>query len=307
MNESTPHAPSVEARIVESFGRRAIVETAEGSRHPAALFGKRLQIVCGDRVRVARQPGSDEWQIVAVEPRTNVISRTDSRGRTEPLAANLTLVAVIVAPEPAPDLYLVDRYLAGAAYAGVKGAVIVNKVDLATGIDPIVAEFSRAGYRVCGVSATSGSGIDELHRLLENEVTLLVGQSGVGKSTLCNALLPDCNRPTRALSDATGEGMHTTVSSTLLKLPGGGELVDSPGVRDFAPAPVAEALIQTGWPEILAIANHCRFNDCLHLREPGCAVLAAVEAGTIAPRRHEGYRRLVNLMRQLLPSHERPR
>lgn len=295
------------ARVVESFGRRAIVENADGARHPAALFGKRLQIVCGDQVRLAREPGSDEWQIVAVESRNSVISRTDSRGRAEPLAANVTLLVAIVAPQPVPDLYMVDRYLAGAAYAGVRSAVVVNKDDLQTGSALLAEEFSRAGFPVCRVSATSGTGIDELRQLLKGEVTLLAGQSGVGKSTLCNALLPAANRPTRALSTATGEGMHTTVSSTLLKLPDGGELVDSPGVRDFAPAPVAEATIQSGWPEILTAANGCRFKDCLHLREPGCAVLTAVENGQIAARRYEGYKRLVNLMRQLLPSHERPR
>lgn len=297
----------VHARVVECYGRRAIVETTTGERHAAVLFGKRQQIVCNDRVRLERQAGSDEWQIVSVEPRQSVISRTDNRGRNEPLAANVTLVAVIVAPEPSPDLYMVDRYLAGAAYAGVKSAVLLNKTDLDDAGKALGAEFIQAGYPVISVSALTGTGIPELRDLLHNEVTLMVGQSGVGKSTLCNVLVPETNRPTRALSNATGEGMHTTVSSTLLPLSGGGELVDSPGVRDFAPAPVAEAMIQTGWPEIQAAAAGCRFNDCLHLREPGCAVQAGVASGAISARRYEGYKRLVNLLRQLLPAHERPR
>ncbi len=118
---------------------------------------------------------------------------------------------------------------------------------------------------------------------------------------------PGVEPPDARAVDVDGEGTHTTVSATLLALPGGGELVDSPGVRDFAPAPVAEALIQTGWPEIMAVSVRCRFNNCLHLREPGCAVQAAVEAGSISRRRFEGYRRLVNLLKQLQPSHERPR
>jgi ribosome biogenesis GTPase / thiamine phosphate phosphatase len=302
-----PQAPL--ARVVESYGRRAIVETATGDRHPAVLFGKRLQVVCGDRVRLAREAGSDEWQITAVEPRRTVIARTDNRGRTEPLAANVTLLAVMAAPEPEPDLYMIDRYLAGAGYAGVKGAVLINKADIEAAnesSEAIAAEFVQAGYPVVWISALSGSGLDEVRRLLKNETTLLVGQSGVGKSTLCNALVPASSRPTRALSSSTGEGTHTTVSAALLPLPGGGELVDSPGVRDFAPAPVAEAMVQTGWPEISSVSAGCRFNNCLHLREPGCAVQAAVEAGTISRRRFEGYRRLVNLLRQLQPSHERP-
>ncbi len=302
--------PELSARVVESFGRRAIVETAAGERHAAVLFGKRLQVVCGDGVRLAMGSASDEWQITAVEPRRTVIARTDNRGRNEPLAANVTLVAVMLAPEPEPDLYMIDRYLAGAAYAGVKGAVLVNKSDITAAnafSEAIAAEYRQAGYPVVGVSALAGNGLDPLRDLFKDEVTLLVGQSGVGKSTLCNLLVPASIRPTRALSHSTGEGTHTTVSAALLPLPDGGELVDSPGVRDYAPPPVAEAMIQTGWPEIQAASAGCRFNNCLHLREPGCAVIAAIEADVISPRRYEGYKRLVNLMRQLLPSHERPR
>jgi len=310
---SRNHAPptlAAPARVVECYGRRAIVEAATGDRHAAVLFGKRLQVVCGDQVRLARDAGSDEWQIMAVEPRRTVITRTDNRGRTEPLAANVTLLAAMLAPEPSPDLYMIDRYLAGAAYAGVKGAVVINKTDIGDAqilSAAIAAEFSQAGYQVVCLSALSGSGLDPLRELLSNEITLLVGQSGVGKSTLCNALVPASMRPTRALSAATGEGTHTTVSATLLPLPQGGELVDSPGVRDFAPAPVATALVQTGWPEIMAVSGGCRFNNCLHLREPGCAVQAAIETGKISRRRYEGYKRLMNLLRQLQPSHERPR
>lgn len=310
---SSPVEPATDepARVVESFGRRAIVETGAGTRHAAVLFGKRLQIVCGDRVRLSRQAGSDEWQITSVEPRRTVIARTDNRGRTEPLAANITLLAVMLAPEPAPDLYMIDRYLAGAAYAGIKGAVLVAKADLAAAADnradAFAEEYRRAGYPVISISAVTGKGLEPLRRLLAEEVTLVVGQSGVGKSTLCNALIPAALRPTRTLSSGTGEGTHTTVAAALLRLPDGGELIDTPGVRDFAPAPVAEAMIQTGWPEIQAAAAGCRFNNCLHLREPGCAVLAAIEAGGISPRRYEGYKRLINLMRQLQPSHERPK
>jgi ribosome biogenesis GTPase len=188
--------------------------------------------------------------------------------------------------------------------------VLINKADI-TGAGELVAaiadEYRRAGYPVVLLSAVEGQGLDDLRALLRGEVTLLVGQSGVGKSTLCNALVPASLRPTGALSAATGEGTHTTVAATLLPLPGGGELVDSPGVRDFAPAPVSEAKVQTGWPEIREAAAGCRFNNCSHLREPGCAVQAAVESGRISARRFEGYRRLANLLRQLQPSHERPR
>lgn len=307
MNPVTPVGP---ARVVECFGRRMVVALTSGERVPAVVFGKRLHPVCGDEVRVAVQPGSDEWQVVALEPRRSLIARMDSRGRSEPMVANATRLAVIIAAEPAPDLYMVDRYLAGAAFAGIHGMVIINKADLDEPESPVAAaagEYEAAGFPVARLSARTGTGIDSLRAMLRTGTTLLVGQSGVGKSTLCNLLVPAALRPTRALSASTGEGVHTTVAATLLTLPDGGELIDSPGVRDFAPAPVAEVRIQEGWPEILRLAEGCRFKDCLHLREPGCAITAAVAARDLSTRRYEGYRRLVNLMRQLVPAHERPR
>jgi len=299
-----------EARVVESFGRHVIVETRCGERMPARLFGRRLATVCGDRVLL--QPAAnpaDEARVVEVLPRDTLLARTDSRGRTEPLAANLSLLAVLIAPEPLSDPYIADRYLAGAAYAGLDSAVILNKVDLEStnsgDFRAMAAEFADAGYAVLEVSARDGRGLDQLLALLRDQVTMLVGQSGVGKSTLSNALVPASQRATRELSSATGEGRHTTVSAALYRLPGGGELIDTPGVRDYAPAPVADADIQRGWPELLRLAPHCRFNDCLHLREPGCAVTTAVASGQLARRRYESYKRLVNLMRSLLPAHER--
>lgn len=299
------------ARVVESFGRRAIVETAAGVKLATELFGKRLAVICGDEVLVRTAAAGDAPRIVAVSQRRTTFARTDNRGRTEPLAANLTLLAVIIAPEPAPDPYIVDRYLAGAAYAGMRGAVIVNKCDLATAqSDEFVAlieEFRQAGYQTLTLSARKDIDMDEARQLLRAEVAMLVGQSGVGKSTFTNAVVPASQRPTRTLSDASGEGRHTTVSTALFKIPGGGELIDSPGVRDYAPALVDDATVQAGWPEILALAPACRFNNCLHLREPECAVLDAVAQRTLAPRRYESYKRLLNIMRGLAPEYERRR
>jgi ribosome biogenesis GTPase len=227
------------------------------------------------------------------------------------LAANLSLLAVLLAPEPASDVYVVDRYLAGAAYAGTRSMVIVSKSDLASTDDArfqaVVNEYRRASYPVLSLSALGGPSLDELRTLLRDEMTMLVGQSGVGKSTLTNALIPESLRLTRALSDSTGEGRHTTTSTAMFHLPGGGELIDSPGVRDYAPPLVEDANVQSGWPEILALAPHCRFNNCLHLREPGCAVINAVASGSLATRRYESYKRLLNIMRGLAPDYERRR
>lgn len=303
----------VPARVIESFGRRVTVATRDGKIMPAELFGKRLSCVCGDEVtiRLPSQSSGDVAKVVSVEPRRTLFARTDSRGRTEPLAANLSLVAVIIAPEPQTDAYIADRYLAGAALAGVTGIVIVNKSELPsateTQFESLVREYEAAKYDVLRLSAHQDGTIAPLKARLAGTVAMFVGQSGVGKSTLTNALVPESLRPTRTISAATGEGRHTTVSTALFRIPGGGELIDSPGVRDYAPPPVDDANVQVGWPEILALAPQCRFNNCLHLREPGCAVTDAVAAGNLSPRRYESYKRLVNIMRGLAPEYERRR
>jgi ribosome biogenesis GTPase / thiamine phosphate phosphatase len=303
----------VPARVIESFGRRVTVATRDGKIMPAELFGKRLSCVCGDEVtiRLPSQSSGDVAKVVSIEPRRTLFARTDSRGRTEPLAANLSLVAVIIAPEPQTDAYIADRYLAGAALAGVSGIVIVNKSELPsateTQFESLVREYEAAKYDVLRLSAHQDGTIAPLKARLAGTVAMFVGQSGVGKSTLTNALVPESLRPTRTISAATGEGRHTTVSTALFRIPGGGELIDSPGVRDYAPPPVDDANVQVGWPEILALAPQCRFNNCLHLREPGCAVTDAVAAGNLSPRRYESYKRLVNIMRGLAPEYERRR
>jgi ribosome biogenesis GTPase / thiamine phosphate phosphatase len=301
------------ARVIESFGRRVIVETSAGVRMPAELFGKRMNSVCGDDVCIRRdaEGGGDIAKVVSVSPRRTLFARTDSRGRTEPLAANITLLAVIIAPEPEPDPYIADRYLAGAALASVAGAVVVNKRELpssqADEFRSVVREYERAGYPVIAVSAVHEAGVEPLVALIGSRAAMLVGQSGVGKSTLTNRLAPQSIRATRKLSDATGEGRHTTVSTALFRMPSGGELIDSPGVRDYAPPLVEDAMVQVGWPEILALAPQCRFNNCLHLREPGCAVTNAAQENAISPRRYESYKRLLNIMRGLAPDYERRR
>jgi ribosome biogenesis GTPase / thiamine phosphate phosphatase len=310
---SDDDAADVAARVIESFGRRVTVATADGVTLPAELFGKRLTCVCGDEVTIRgpSRASGDVAKVVTVTPRRTTFARTDSRGRTEPLAANLSLLAVIVAPEPVPDPYIADRYLAGAALAGITGIVVVNKSDLSDTADAefqaCVGEYQTAGYEVIRLSAQNAATVAPLKARLTGTVAMFVGQSGMGKSTLTNALAPESLRPTRTISESTGEGRHTTVSTALFRIPGSGELIDSPGVRDYAPPPVEESQVQVGWPEVLALAPQCRFNNCLHLREPGCAVTAAVAANRISPRRYESYKRLINIMRGLPPEYERRR
>ena len=286
--------------VVESYGRRVVVARADAESVPCKLRRRDLDLVAGDEVRIAVSPGDDEWTVIERLPRRNVLCRSDSRGRSESLAANLDQLGVVIARRPDCDPFIVDRYLAGAAQAGISALLVVNKQDLfVEGDDLSFVEPLRAiGLPIVAVSARTGTGLDELVARLSGRRSLLAGQSGVGKSSLLNALAGEALRATGHLSSGSGEGRHTTVSSSILKTPWG-EIVDSPGVCDYAPPLVPAREVQHGYLEIAGLAAGCRFPDCLHMREPQCAVRAAAESGQIDARRYESYRRLMNLNRQL--------
>ena len=286
--------------VIESYGRRVVVARKGGARVACKLRGRRLEVVAGDVVSIEPDAVDDDWTVIDRLARRNVLRRSDSRGLDESIAANLDQIAIVVAPRPPSDPYIADRYLAGSAYAGIAAFLIVNKQDLPAEERELdfLAPLAAAGLTVHRVSARNGAGLSELRLALTGRRTLLVGQSGVGKSSLFNVLSESDIRATRTLSEASGEGRHTTVSSAILTLPWG-ELVDTPGVRDYAPPLVPQRVVQDGYSEIARLAGSCRFQDCLHQREPACAVRNAVDAGQIAERRYESYRRLLNLMRQL--------
>jgi ribosome biogenesis GTPase len=287
--------------IVECYGRRVVVAPDDGSdRVQCKLRGRKLEVVAGDRVQIEPEGGSEDYVVVERLPRRNVLLRSDSRGGEEAIAANLDQLGVVVAGKPNCDPFVVDRYVAGASYAGIEALLVVNKRDLELSLDDLayIESFQKLGLPVVRVSARTRAGFEELIERLRGRRTLLAGQSGVGKSSLTNALVGRDKQATGELSAGSGEGKHTTVSSSILTMPWG-ELADSPGVRDYAPPVVPLSHVQMGYREIAARAVKCRFQDCLHLREPQCAVMTAVQAGEIDPRRYESYRRLVNLTRQL--------
>ena len=290
------------ATVTGTFGQRMQIRTDTGADVTARLKGKRLRPVCGDRVSAEPLENESEWLITGILDRQNELSRPDSRGRTEVLAANLELVLVMGAVKPDPDWFVIDRYLAAAENMPAEAAVVFNKIDLdrnADEADEALAEYRRCGYVVVRCSALDGKGLEELESLIDDRVSIIVGQSGVGKSSVINRIVSHAELRTSEISASTGEGRHTTVNSVMLSLPSGGCVIDSPGVRDYAPAiDNVEAAIR-GYREINEFGQSCRFANCRHLREPNCAVKSAVDAGDISLRRYESYKRLVNLIRQL--------
>jgi ribosome biogenesis GTPase len=285
-------------RVVASHGRDALVEDESGNRIRCRLHGRRLAVVCGDRVQWSRAETESGGLITGVLPRTTELLRLNLRGEREAVAANLSQLVTVLAPVPAPDFGLCDRYLAAAEWAGLKSCVVANKCDLpdADGrIAMVLADYARIGYAAVHASRQDSASTNALAGRLAGECSVLVGQSGVGKSSLTNRLVPGVEAAVDEVSRATESGRHTTSTATLHRLPNGGELIDSPGVRDFAPPLPDPRAIAGGFREIAAQAGDCRFRDCLHRREPGCAVAAAAARGAIAPRRLASYRQLLGL------------
>ncbi len=288
-----------DAQVIAAYGRHLLVRDAEGSRHEARPFGRKLLAVCGDRVRCERDAQHEETHVVEILPRDHVLLRANLKGGAEPIVANLTQLLTLLAPEPRPDPFIIDRYLCAASSAGLRAIVVLNKADQMNdasrvSLSALLSVYQAAGYDTLVCSATTGEGLKELAEKLTGEISVLVGQSGVGKSSVVAQLTAQESIAVGAL-DRDAEGRHTTTASQLYDLPAGGALIDSPGVRDFAPAIDALEPRSLGFPEIDQASVHCRFIDCQHLKEPHCGVRAALEEGRIDERRYESYRRLRRL------------
>lgn len=304
----SPH--QFEAQVIATFGRHAEVRDAEGNLYAARPFGRKLALVCGDRVTCERE--NDETHILATLPRTNALYRTTARGDSEAVVANITDLVAVIAPLPAPDPFVIDRYLCAATSGGIRGVLVLNKIDLVVdaSLDAELNAYEKIGFKVVRCTALEDSHVDVLARHLQSSTSVLVGQSGVGKSSLLRRLVPTADAAVGELVRTTDEGRHTTTASRLYDLPHGGHLIDSPGVRDFAPAIDHLEPTSLGFLEVARLAPGCRFQDCRHMKEPHCAVIAGVANGEVFARRYESYRRLRRLYEELLtargPAPKRP-
>ncbi|MCU0833078.1 MAG: ribosome small subunit-dependent GTPase A [Chromatiaceae bacterium] len=285
-----------EGLVVVRHGANLAVEDAAGRVHHCLARQNIGDPVCGDRV-VWQEAAPGQGVVTALLPRHSVLSRPDYGGQDKPLAANLTRLMVLLAPRPEPSEYLLDQYLVAAELMGVEALVAFNKLDLLDG-DGLAAfrgrfaHYAAIGYPGVWLSLKSGRGLAELTALLEGETSILVGQSGVGKSSLVKALLPDRDVQIGRLSRATGLGRHTTSATTCYRLPCGGRLIDSPGVRSFRLGAIGLAELERGFRELAGLSAGCQFADCRHDQEPGCAIKRAVEDGRVHPQRLANFHHL---------------
>lgn len=276
-------------RVIVRHGQNVIIRD-ENNQQIHAMFRQNLgDVVCGDNV-VWQSTADNEGVVVAVLDRDSSLSRPDYSGREKPLAANITRLIVVLAPEPEPTGYLLDQYLIAAELIGVEAVICLNKADLMTpeqqqAFHQQFSHYEKIGYPIIQISAKQHDGLEPLFEKLKDNTSILVGQSGVGKSSLINALIPQEHVEEGKLSEATGLGKHTTSAATLYRLNYGGEIIDSPGVRSFRLGKIDRRQLETGFHEFTDYLGQCRFHNCQHNAEPGCAIRAAVEAGTIHPDR----------------------
>ncbi|MDH3614112.1 MAG: ribosome small subunit-dependent GTPase A [Gammaproteobacteria bacterium] len=293
--------PQENAVVIATYSRRMGLRLEDGREVDARIKGKRLKPVCGDRVVAEPIEEESDWLITQILDRANSLNRPNMRGQTEVLAANVEFLIVVAAGSPDPDWFIVDRYLCAAESMKVPAAVVYNKTDLELQdkkIESALRDYERI-YPTVRCSARTGSNIDAIQATIRGKTGIIVGQSGVGKSSIINHLMGGETQRTAEISGKTGEGKHTTVNSMMLTLPDGGAIIDSPGVRDYAPALQSVPEVIQGFREIEKAGHDCRFANCRHLREPGCAVKTAVENETISARRYESYRRLLALTEKL--------
>lgn len=284
--------PSGTGQVITRFGADLLVETASENLLRCTARRKLDHIACGDHVQWERQAQGNA-AVTRILPRLNVLERPDFRGKPRAIAANIDLLVVVVSWQPAPVWEMIDRYLIAARRLPADVLLVVNKSDLrvshaATEDELCLQEYLQAGMKILHVSAEQQEGIEDIASAISGHTAIVVGQSGVGKSSIAAQLLPDKEIKIGMIAD-TGEGRHTTTSATLYRLPSGGALIDSPGVRDFGLLGLDFAALEKGFPEFSPFLGECRFHNCTHNHEPGCAIKAAVTAGNIPARRFSRY------------------
>jgi ribosome biogenesis GTPase len=289
--------PEQNGLIVSHFGQQVEVEGQDGLRQRCHVRANITALVTGDSV--TWREGKPTGVVVACNERHTLLSRPDNHGQLKPVAANIDHIIIVIAPEPRAHANLIDRYLVASEAIGIRPVLLLNKTDLINDdnrdyIDAMLARYQEIGYPVTRASTATDHGLDELKSTLKDQISVFVGQSGVGKSSLVNSLLPGTDTKIGALSEATAKGRHTTTTARLFHFPDGGSLIDSPGIREFALWNMDREKVLAGFIEFRPFLGMCRFRDCKHEREPRCALLEAEADHKIRPERMNSYRQIID-------------
>lgn len=296
-----------EGRVISRFGMHADVEDSEGTVCRCNLRRTLSSLVTGDRVVWrAPQQGQGKGIVEAVHERQSVLTRPDYYDGVKPIAANIDQIVIVSAILPELSLNIIDRYLVACETLNVAPLLVLNKTDLLDEeamafVDEQMEIYQRIGYSVLKVSSHTRQGLEPLEAALTDRISIFAGQSGVGKSSLLNALLDFDALDGQAIltndvSDNSGLGQHTTTAARLYHFPHGGDVIDSPGVREFGLWHLEPEQITQGFVEFHRYLGLCKFRDCKHLDDPGCALRQAVEEGEIDEQRFENYHRILESM-----------
>ena len=298
--------PEQEGLVIAHYGQQLDVEALEGDQEGNVVrcFVRANidSLVTGDKV--VWRPGKNETGvIVARSERRNLLQRPDNFGALKPVAANIDHIILVIAPEPEPHDNLIDRYLVASEITDIPAVILLNKTDLITDsnreyIDALLGRYEALGYEVVRTSAAESGDkpSPEVEALVKDQTSVFVGQSGVGKSSIIQTLMPDEAIRVGAVSESTGKGIHTTTTAKLFHLPLGGDLIDSPGIREFGLWHMTAQEIEYGFREIREVIGTCKFRNCRHMGDPGCAIDRAAEEGKISPERLKSFHRILQDM-----------
>ncbi|WP_045857396.1 small ribosomal subunit biogenesis GTPase RsgA [Teredinibacter purpureus] len=299
-NEGRSSAPEQHGTVITRYGKQADIETADGTLWRCYLRANLGEIVTGDNV-IWQQEDDNCGVVVSVMQSRNRLQRPDSYGKMRDVAANIDQVLITLAVEPEPHAGLIDRYLVVAENLDVKPVLLLNKADLlgepeSCSIQQLLHQYKLLGYDVVLASSKSEHGLDTLKVHLRNVTSIFAGQSGVGKSSIIQLLLPNEDIKIGELSEQIAKGRHTTTHSRLYHFPDGGNCIDSPGIRDFGLWHMNVDDVIHGFIELRQRAGHCKFRDCRHQQEPGCAITSAQQDGIISAERYESFCRIINTL-----------
>ena len=295
--------PQLQGVVISRFGQHADIEDENGNIERCNLRRAIKSLVTGDRV--VWRAGNDSFHgisgiVEAVHPRTTVLTRPDYYDGIKPIAANIDHIIIVSSIAPDFSRNIIDRYLVACEDIGITPIIVLNKSDLLDEesrkvIDNELQSYRNIGYKVL-YSSMHGDGLDSLKAVMKDKTNIFVGQSGVGKTSLLNMLLPEVEAITGEISEGSGLGKHTTTTARLYHFPEGGDLIDSPGIREFSLWHLAPERIASGFIEFREHLGGCRFRDCKHKTDPGCALMAAVDENKIDEARYQSFLRILDTM-----------